>query len=111
MTKLFLVPALLGASFAVAAQANDRIETVRVTVMHADLDLSNSAAERRLRNRVRAAAQNVCATPRLDLRAAQKAAECRRFALAQAETQIRLAVAQARLDKARFAAARKDPAA
>lgn len=111
MTTLFFVPLLFGAAFAFPAQAEDHTETISATVLHADLDLSNPTAQRRLQSRVRAAVRDICSAPGLDLRAAQKVAECRRLALAQADTQIRVAVARARLQKARFAATLKDPAA
>lgn len=112
MSTFYVLPAVLvAAAIASPAAAGDRVETVTVAVETHDLDLAEPDAQRRLKHRVTAAINEVCSYGRLDLRAARRASECRALARARAGAQVRFAIAQARLNKARLAAMAKMPPA
>lgn len=82
MNKLttLLMPAtlLLGAAFSQPAVAQTApAHAPSVAVVHADLDLSNSADRERLQRRLRIAARQVCGTGfDFDLRSQNAAREC-----------------------------------
>lgn len=111
MSKYYLLSALLAAACATPAAAENGAETMSVMVQTSDLDLTDPAHQRRLDRRVQDAVTDICGYSRLDLKAARDVQECRRLALAKAETQVRFAVAQAELSKARLAGKPKAPAA
>lgn len=111
MSKFYVLPVLLTAVFAGPAMADPGTERVTIVVETRDLDLADSHGQRRLQHRVRAAINDACRYDRRDLRAARRSTECREFARAGAEAQVRFAVAQARLNKARLAAMAKTPPA
>jgi UrcA family protein len=78
----------------VPALAND---TPTRTVQHGDLDLTNPEGVAQLERRVSVAVESVCQTedPR-DLSLAIKVRKCRKMALASANDQTQLAIANAR---------------
>jgi len=111
MSKFHLLSALLAAALVAPATAEDGAEAASVVVQTGDLDLTNPAHQRRLNRRVQAAIGVICGSPGRDLTAAQDAIACRRLARAKADTQVRFAIVQAKLSKARLAGKFKAPVA
>lgn len=104
MTVLSILAALASTGLTAPIHTSGTVEIVQITVQHADLNLADGAAQRRLAHRVRAAIENICSSRDRGLRATSQANECRKLARAQTETQVRFAIARANAAKARLAA-------
>lgn len=81
-----------------------------VTVKHDDLDLTTSEGASRLDERVRTRVFQMCRNGGRDSASQRLERQCRAGAFAAAETQVRLAIAEANADRARFAANTSTPA-
>lgn len=73
-------------------------------IAHEDLDLTTREGVTRLDERVRSKVRQLCATGGRDSASLKLERECRETALAAAAPAIRVAIAKARADQARFAA-------
>lgn len=73
------------------------------TVAHDDLDLATQGGVARLDERVRTKVRQMCANGGRDNLSVRLERECRASALAAADPQIRVAIANARADRTRFA--------
>ncbi|SFS01192.1 UrcA family protein [Sphingomonas jatrophae] len=95
IAKAMLVPVALVAAAANAAPAADS-EGVSRTVSYADLDLSSQKGAATLERRIRLAANSICgAGQRAPISMMAKANECRDAAIASAEPQVQIVLAQA----------------
>ena len=72
-------------------------------VVHDDLDLTTREGVARLDERVRTKARQMCANGGRDSASVRLERECRATALAAAAPEIRVAIANARADRVRFA--------
>lgn len=96
-TALFAVP--------IAASAEPANSTEFSTVVQlADLDLTDHADAARLDERVRTKVRQLCRLGGRDSQSVRLERECREGALAGALPQVRLAIARANAERARYAA-------
>jgi UrcA family protein len=90
--KRSLQAVLLAAVFCVAAvaAADDAAETRSVTVRYGDLNLSSETGVEQLYDRIRAAARDVCGSPRemMPLQVRQQRTQCANVAVAAAVKQV-----------------------
>ncbi|EAQ30135.1 hypothetical protein NAP1_05145 [Erythrobacter sp. NAP1] len=77
---------------------------------HKDLDLTTRDGVTRLDDRVRTKINQMCRNGGRDSASIRLERECRSSALAAAQTEVRVAVAQANAERARFAANTSNPA-
>ena len=109
LTLTAAATALIIAPVAASASPDNGTE-FEVTVKHDDLDLTTSEGASRLDERVRTRVFQMCHNGGRDGASQRLERQCRAGALASAETQVRLAIAEANAARARFAANPSTPA-
>ena len=104
-TVLALVAATAALTVTPAAATASPVNSTEfdVTVSHDDLDLTTSEGASRLDERVRTRIRQLCRNGGRDSASMQLARECRASAFANAERQVRFAIAEANAERTRFA--------